>query len=119
MLIDYFTDSELNELTGATRATIYRWRKNGAPVTVLNLLNTIEGNDFKHYHLEWTGWGINHKTGELYSPNNDCFKPWQIISLPYLHGALNSYKLDERERKNRDEMERQKIPDNVIYLNSN
>ncbi len=96
MLIDYFTNAEIMRLTGAGRSTVYRWRQSGAPQTVLKLLEIIEGRDLGIIHPDWSGWGINFKTGELYTPTNDCFLTWQIISLPYLHGALNGYKQRER-----------------------
>lgn len=99
MLIDYFDNSQIIKFTGAGRATVYRWRANGAPLVLENLLKLIDGSDFSVIHKNWSGWGINYKTGELYSPNNDCFEPWQLLSLQYLHGALNGYKTKERQAR--------------------
>ncbi|MDQ2641283.1 MAG: DUF3653 domain-containing protein [Pseudomonadota bacterium] len=87
--LDWISHQALEELTGAHRTTVRRWKRlaptGWLPVWLRRLVNTVYRGRLDEIHPDWRGWRVNTKYGELVTPEGLSVTQGQIRALPQLY----------------------------------
>ena len=90
-LLDYVSRGELEELSGADRTTVARWKAGKArvPLAVLRLIEWRYGRHMAGLlGPQWSGWYWD-RAGDLHAPGwRRPFTPGEILALPMLYAQL-------------------------------
>lgn len=86
MPIPFWTVRGLEGRCGVSRRTLERWKRSRRlPRWAVILIRLLDG-ELDAIDPAFAGWII--RRGELVSPENWCFTPGEIRSIPLLHSAL-------------------------------
>ncbi len=86
MYTPFWTVRGLEGRCGVSRRTLERWKRSRrVPRWAVILIRLLDG-ELEAIDPAFAGWII--RRGELVSPENWCFTPGEIRSIPLLHSAL-------------------------------
>jgi len=103
------TWENLAQVCGVSARTVTRWRRRGElpPLLRLALAPFV---DLGALSPAWSGWQIAHRTGELYSPENQTFTPGELRSWQFRYQQIRALQRRVRELERELEERPARVP---------
>ena len=90
MTMPFWTPAGLSGRVGVSDITLRRWKRSRRlPPWAAILIRLLDG-ELDAIDPAWRGWII--RRGELVSPENWCFRPGEVRSIPLMHASLAAYR---------------------------
>lgn len=91
----FATTDRLTEIAGVHRTTAERWKRaQRIPRSVQLLLRLMLEGELELLHPAWTGWRLDVRSGEIYTPDGWPCRPSDILGIRYRVSQIHALELE-------------------------